>query len=141
MENSRFRYRYWDSQENEMLYDAVEHCLRCLDRETPDDKDIYNYMTLYDVHNRFIPMLCTGLKDKAQNLIYESDIIRGVFKDGNVKHLIIYSDNNASFHTLQVPYTRFTNSGRFSQEWISEFNYQIIGNIHEHKHLLTTNNN
>ena len=127
----RFRFMVWDKDFNKFL-DKNEFFIKSFggigfyDHEGRGEFD----------PNRYIRQQCTGIKDSDEELIYEGYIISTSFKGGNVKHLIVYSNTNASFHTLQIPYTKFTNSGRFSQEWISEFGYQIIGNKFEHKHLL-----
>ena len=129
----RFRYRYWDSQENEMLYNALEHQLRCLEQEAPDEK--IHHLTLYDIRNRFIPMLSIGLKDKNRTLLYERDIIdcHAGFKertDPYYREIIINQETNQ----LELSPLTGLNLCKNNQKY-----FEIIGNIYENPNLLTTN--
>jgi uncharacterized phage protein (TIGR01671 family) len=83
------------------------------------------------------PMECelmqyTGLKDKNGKEIYEGDIIRSFFSDGQeCIHKIGYESAEG----------RFTASWKLiscgiNQAWINEFEKEVIGNIYENPELV-----
>jgi uncharacterized phage protein (TIGR01671 family) len=77
-------------------------------------------------------MQYTGLKDKNGKEIYEGDIIRSFFSDGQeCIHKIGYESAEG----------RFTASWKLiscgiNQAWINEFEKEVIGNIYENPELV-----
>lgn len=139
--DDRFRFRVWftpDYQEPEMIYDAEQtYDTRCQSKgsfyhdhfgEILEDKDC-------------IVMQCTGLKTKYGRLIYEGDILGGIF-EGCVVHWC----NKCKQFELAVKYR-----GQFEcmacegdvhwYEVVVDDELEVIGNIYENKELLEVDNN
>lgn len=85
-------------------------------------------------------MQYTGLKDKKDKEIYEGDVIRSFYSNGDpCRHLIEYNQSSASFVAKYMEYIDdITNTlfSSISQAWISEHSKEVIGNIYEHPDLL-----
>ena len=76
----------------------------------------------------------TGLKDKNGKEIYEGDIIRSFDSNGEaILHCIVWEE--ARFVALFKG--RYFRSKCFlKQDWLDEFEKEVIGNIYDNKNLL-----
>ena len=76
----------------------------------------------------------TGLKDKNGKEIYEGDIIRSFDSDGDaILHCIVWEE--ARFVALYKG--RYFRSKCFlKQDWLDEYDKEVIGNIYDNKNLL-----
>lgn len=80
----------------------------------------------------------TGLHDKNGKEIYEGDIIRSFdSKGGPIIHYIKYDDEEAGFVTILKGCKKGDfGYGRCYQQWITECEKEVIGNIHDNFDLL-----
>jgi uncharacterized phage protein (TIGR01671 family) len=80
----------------------------------------------------------TGLRDKNGKEIYEGDIIRGFDSKGEpIIHYIQYDDEDAGFvAVLKGSAKGDFGYGRCYQQWITECEKEVIGNIHDNQELL-----
>jgi len=79
---------------------------------------------------------CTGLKDKNEKLIFEGDIVKRTdFTLGEVfVGTVRFSEEDMGWE-IQVDGIRYGLYGK--SHWMAEIKiYEVIGNIHEHAHLL-----
>lgn len=120
--NDRFRFRAWDKQDKELIYEA-ENTYDC---QSYNGHTIWhdNFACLLDDEERYTVEQCTGLKDKNGRLIYENDVVSCGHQD--------------------IGYVKWKNGGF----WVSGWNYvipwnfftankwEVLGNIHENPELL-----
>lgn len=80
----------------------------------------------------------TGLHDKNGKEIYEGDIIRSFDSKGEpIIHYIQYDDEEAGFvAVLKGSAKGDFGYGRCCQQWITECEKEVIGNIHDNPELL-----
>lgn len=80
----------------------------------------------------------TGLHDKNVKEIYEGDIIRSFDSKGEpIIHYIQYDDEEAGFvAVLKGSAKGDFGYGRCYQQWITECEKEVIGNIHDDPELL-----
>jgi len=77
----------------------------------------------------------TGLCDKNGKEIYEGDIIRTYGSKGDeIKHTVEYSDKEAMFCTKLIGADML--GGSITQRWLDEFEFEVIGNVHDNPQLL-----
>lgn len=76
----------------------------------------------------------TGLKDKNGKEIYEGDIIRSFDSNGEaILHCIVWEE--ARFVAL-FKGRYFSSKCSLKQDWLDEFDKEVIGNIYDNKGLL-----
>lgn len=77
----------------------------------------------------------TGLHDKNGKEIYEGDIIRTYGSKGDeIKHTVEYSEKEAMYCTKLVGAEML--GGSITQRWLDEFEFEVIGNVHDDPELL-----
>lgn len=129
--NDRFRFRAFDKQDKELIYEA-ENTYDC---QSYNGHTIWhdNFACLLDDEERYIVEQCTGLKDKNGRLIYEGDIVMlddtDIFENP-IKTIVRWAEENACFglfssHNLYYGFSSYERG-----------NFEVIGNIHENPELL-----
>lgn len=80
----------------------------------------------------------TGLHDKNGKEIYEGDIIRSFDSKGEpIIHYLLYDNEEAGFvAVLKGSAKGDFGYGRCYQQWITECEKEVIGNIHDNLELL-----
>lgn len=77
----------------------------------------------------------TGLRDKNGKEIYEGDIIRSFDSNGDtILHCIVWEE--ARFVALYKG-RNFSSKCFLKQDWLDEFDKEVIGNTHDNPELLT----
>lgn len=114
------KFRAWDGKR--MLYsERYDFYL------VPNNKVQIPSSTGHEFYEKEYPIMqFTGLHDKNGKEIYEGDIIYS--ERSNNKYVVVFK--NGSFRGEQMPE---------SMAWVAPndlINHNIIGNIHEHPHLL-----
>lgn len=132
--DNRFKFRFWDVQAGVMLdWDCIcltdFNCIRGKENEIPRFGLMYSAFT---TPQRFIPMQCTGLKDKNGNLIFEGDIVTIATKySGNLKGYVYYD-----LHTLQFKIDIKGYVNRDLIYFVDKYGVIIIGNIYQNPELM-----
>ena len=114
----RRKYRVWDTQDNEMIYNA---------------ESTYDYgcggVWICDNHfgevledSRYIVMQCTGQKDSDGTLIYEDDYLKAEHSHGQLSGYVVWDDYHAAFGILSEVFVSF---GELKNMGCS---YKIAGN-------------
>lgn len=80
----------------------------------------------------------TGLRDKNGKEIYEGDIIRSFDSKGEpIIHYFLYDNEEAGFvAVLKGSAKGDFGYGRCYQQWITECEKEVIGNIHDNPELI-----
>lgn len=80
----------------------------------------------------------TGLHDKNRKEIYEGDIIRSFDSKGEpIIHYLLYDNEEAGFVAILKGSAKGDfGYGRCYQQWITECEKEVIGNIHDNPELL-----
>ena len=80
----------------------------------------------------------TGLKDSIGKEIYEGDIIRSFDSKGEpILHYLLYDNEEAGFVAILKGSAKGDfGYGRCYQQWITECEKEVIGNIHDNPELL-----
>lgn len=122
----RFRVRAWNEIGKYYLYD-VQNSIYSHNRQRYTFVDAVNKGLL----KKWKLEQCTGLRDKYGKLMYEGDIIRGVWKDVKIKYVVKFHKCNAQF-ILEIP--NEDSLGEF--DLLESDHLEIIGNIHKNFELL-----
>lgn len=138
--NDRFRFRAWDKQDKELIYEA-ENTYDC---QSYNGHIIWhdNFAGLLDDEERYTVEQCTGLKDKNGRLIYEGDILDfdlSIPKNGGHYRGIVYWQKQNNLIGWMISSLRHTGSWDIRQiahpnDWMTWA--EVIGNIHENPELL-----
>lgn len=116
------KFRVWDGEGKMLTWEQVKH---------------HGAGWLLNQSQVKKPMQYTGLKDRHGREIYEGDVIRSFDSNGNaILHSIRFVNEEAMFAAVHVPPHEFSPTCGVKQRWITEFSKEVIGNIHEHPHLL-----
>lgn len=129
--NDRFKFRIWDKKLKKIAKwgDNPYH-----------NMEIMNYICVENPvtdwkHEDYILMQCTGLKDKNGKLIYEGDILGGIYNG-----YIEYCDECKCFQLKVKDYGCLACEGDLHWYELVEAEEQneleVIGNIYENKELL-----
>ena len=131
MENSRFKFRVWDKQDECYAY-SNNSDVDLLYIET-DGNLTYGVYSNDDEDMSYIPESeviieqCTGLKDKNGQLIYEGDILDNISIDEQYE--VRWDEDTARFCCI-------TDNEIYDFDNFDVTAFEVIGNIHENKELL-----
>ena len=124
MDNSRFKFRVWNTETNKMITNVKEMGVFALQSIYTIDEFL-----VIPTNEKYPLMQYTGLKDKNGVEIYEGDIIKYDFNELNYRIEFL----NAEFIARRF-YENIENL------YPTEFDYgkecEVIGNIYENKELL-----
>ena len=121
--NDRFRFRVWKKVESKMVESVTYLNPLLFDEEIAPD-EAKNYILLQ----------CTGLKDKNGKLIYEGDILGGIYENLD----IFYCPQCMQFELHAKGYGCMCCNGDIHWCEVVEDNnkLEVISNIYENKELL-----
>ena len=127
--NDRFKFRIWDKKTKEMFNDIFSFC-----GDKNDVASVNEILSQNALDNNNILMQSTGLRDKNGTLIYEGDILGGIYEN----LYIHWCDKCMQFQIKAFDYGCMACEGDVHWAEIVEDNnkLEIIGNIYENKELL-----
>lgn len=135
----RLNFRFWDTKKRVMLdWDCI--CQTAFNCTHEKGNKALRYGLMYwafTTPSRFIPLQCTGLKDKNDKLVYFDDLVR--LPDGVIGKVaqIRDIDNNDYGRVVILPVANILNKvyQRFYVPTMIKYS-EIIGNIYENPKLL-----
>ena len=137
MEKREVKFRAWDEDRKKMIYKfSNEKDSKPALLTDSEDGHLFcgDYMDNGDWQEPVL-MQFTGLLDKNKNPIFDKDIIRSFFSNGDsCIHLVKWVDSEARFMIFQ---NGTKECGGISQGWIDQHQKEIIGNLPESPSLLT----
>lgn len=134
----RLNFRFWDTKERIMLdWDCI--CQTAFNCTREEGNEIQRYGLMYFVFTtpqRFIPLQCTGLRDKNGKLVYFDDLVKN--KWGQICKVIMQTDKQ-NYGRVVLQNIKYLNdeahkNNIFIPAAINES--VIIGNIYENPELL-----
>ena len=139
MENSRFKFRAWNTETNKMIINLKEMGVFALQSTYSIDEFL-----VIPTNAKYPLMQYTGLLDKQGVEIYEGDIVKADCRSGhnkdNGKYIIEYDRTNCCFYGNPRPVIQLFGLmlDVIHCEPISDLrqNIEVIGNIYENPELL-----
>ena len=133
------KFRVWDKEKKEMIYQD-EHTAFCFADGFVgvdwDEEGNYEYREWsWKGGLGCVVMQYTGLRDKNGKEIYEGDVIRGKFKDGESKGIVFWGESNMHNEDI-LTWCVALETGIY---WLDRSicgQYEVIGNICENSKLL-----
>lgn len=130
MVNSRFKFRAWEKTSKEMVYDVQNVSRKRIIGESACES-FHDVLSSWE----YVVMQFTGLYDKNGKEIYEGDIVESLTKiNGYVCRGVVIFENGKFM--VDVKKAAFARDGFISDFDLKIREYEVIGNIYEHKHLL-----
>lgn len=133
----RVNYRFWDTKERVMLdWDCI--CQTAFNCTRKEGNEIQRYGLMYFVFTtpqRFIPLQCTGLRDKTGKLIFEGDIVHksgSKFNGEKILSEIEWCETSA--HFVYSDYIGIGGSHEFRTGTAGKM--EVLGNIYENPELI-----
>lgn len=135
----RINFRFWDTKARVMLdWDCICQTAFNCTREEGDKIQRYGLMYwVFTTPSRFIPLQCTGLKDKNGKLIFEGDIIADI--NSGCVATIEYLPSSFSLMAHIRRMDDFISIEEICYTEIEGTPFEIIGNIYENPELLEEN--
>lgn len=134
--NDRLKYRIF--YDNKIVYpnswNDIESIYECLKQQIMWDCKIDTDIKFDHIDNNLIFMQSTGLKDKNGKLIYEGDILGGIYENLD----IFYCPQCMQFELHAKGYGCMCCNGDIHWCEVVEDNnkLEVIGNIYQDSHLL-----
>lgn len=134
----RLNFRFWDTKERIMLdWDCI--CQTAFNCTRDEGNEIQRYGLMYFVFTtlqRFIPLQCTGLRDKNGKVVYFGDLVKN--KWGQICKVIMQTDKQ-NYGRVILQNVKYLNdeahkNNIFIPAAINES--EVIGNIYENPELL-----
>lgn len=133
----RVNYRFWDTKERVMLdWDCI--CQTAFNCTREEGNEIQRYGLMYFVFTtpqRFIPLQCTGLRDKNGKLMFEGDIVHksgSKFNGEKILSEIEWCETSA--HFVYSDYIGIGGSHEFRTGTAGKM--EVLGNIYENPELI-----
>ena len=127
------KFRAWDKEKEEMLFNGKEYELRCLGEPS---KDI-NWIPIISPHantDRFELQQYTGLHDKNGNEIYEGDILQTIVD--HTRTDVFLSKFEVYWDTYMARFRKRRDDGTLFNFYAgAEAFKEVIGNIYENPEL------
>lgn len=145
------QFKFWDEEKKVMIpWDCV--CQTAFNRLRTEGNEIQRYGLMYYLFTtpeRFIPLQFTGKKDIKQKPIHRGDILRSddypfmSHGQDNYYAEVCWDDESASYFYYTFKNPKFNDVSGISTGNtgdLSEYAWEIIGNIYENPELLEVTN-